>query len=162
MDRQRDPKRLFPVQGQLDRVYSHWRCRCVLAQPVGADGVVGGQEPIEYPTLFQTIDDGPPKQTFFNIPRNTSMVMINGTVGPTYTSLLDFSLSPPPPGDTDFYHNVGMNNAWTAPAATLYLAALDPTIEYSFTISRSLIDTWNASNPNDVGLHSVTFYNALS
>lgn len=116
-------------------------------------------------------DSGSTSRTFFAVPSNSSMMMINGTMGPDHStasvvvSPLPISYSPDISSDDSDKRVV--YNPWIARDAVIYLAILDPAVEYDVTITPSddtPVDSVNGTSgpvKNRIGLHSVTFYSGL-
>lgn len=96
------------------------------------------------------------------------MLIINGTMGPDHgqatvtTNPLPASYGQVGVGDTKYLYN-----PWVARDAVIYIATLDPAIEYDVSIQAE----WSKIDSNDtnatqsvggIGLHSVTFYSAFA
>jgi hypothetical protein len=122
----------------------------------------GGQQPIPYEHLVgnASIASTTP-QTSFLVPANTSLIMINGTMGPTQYNA-KVKLSPPAPDAYNNVNNTGVKwyetyHQWVACDAVIYVAALDPATDYNVTIVGNSSTEYDLS---EIGLHSVTFWNA--
>lgn len=98
---------------------------------------------------------GDAPQVVIDIPKNTGFIAINGTSGPnqgTYT--LGFSpdvmLAPAQSGQA-----TGISSAtWITPVL-LAVTPLNPEIKYTLTISGG------STAPNDLALHSLTYYGGV-
>lgn len=82
----------------------------------------------------------------FPLPTNMSYIMFNGTLGPDYL-LQQITLSPSPPGASNLVTSNSMIYAvpYNVPNSPMYMAALDPSVQYSVTInSRDPIHATNS------------------
>ncbi|WOO80218.1 uncharacterized protein LOC62_03G003731 [Vanrija pseudolonga] len=116
-------------------------------------GGANGQQPTQYPTLRGGNGSG----LTFNVPANTSFIMLNGTVGPDQ-GVVHIVWTPPPPYQDVNYNLAVTNNAWQAPSV-LYMGALDPAVSYSVAISA---DADGTAPVNKIGLASTSFWSAIS
>jgi len=123
-------------------------------------GGVGGQPAIAYPHM-QGFNNS---EVTFQIPRNTSFMYINGTLGPTARRHA-FTLNPGSPSGLISGGGGEPNMPWVVPYAIVYMVLLDPTVQYNISIKpvMFLAPGQRDDTPGDrITLHSATFFSALS
>lgn len=103
------------------------------------------QLPLSVPAMIGT----PGSLCSVSLPANTSFIYINGTAGIGHGSAT-FTLSPPPP--QGFPTTINTFNPWAA-AVVLYFTPLDPTLQYSLSIS--------VGQDGVLGLDTLEIYSAL-
>ncbi|KAL1413499.1 hypothetical protein Q8F55_001273 [Vanrija albida] len=118
----------------------------------GSIGASGDETP--YPHLLGTNTS----TLAFAVPANTSLLLLNGTTGPD-KGVYVVALTPPPPL-AEASVNVDAQSKWTDPVL-LYLAALDPAVQYTVALSSSVLGGWTEVEGRQ-GYHSATFYSGLS
>ncbi|KAL1413581.1 hypothetical protein Q8F55_001355 [Vanrija albida] len=92
----------------------------------------------------------------FNIPHNTSYLVVNGTAGPDNGIMFYlWNVSPPL---VEQVSGFSAYNAWAAPNV-MYAMTLDPGVVYNLTLGPF---TSTNKTGNAFALHSVAFYSALS
>jgi len=132
----------------------------------------GGQAAIAYEhAVASSPDNSAAVTTLFSVPANTTMLIINGTLGPmngqaaitVLPPVLSAEQLPRTTNVSDPAYALGARvihsvfNWWTQPDAVIYLAVLDPTVQYNVTIAPYGLTAADKVY-GEIGLHSVTFY----
>lgn len=96
-------------------------------------------------------------ETAFNVPDNTSFLIINGTIGPAHYAI-SVTISPAPMSNPTLGPQPEVFNFWAGRDAVLHYAVLDPSKQYNVTIMGWGSDSLGLT---DFGVHSVTFWSSL-
>ena len=114
----------------------------------------GSQTSAAYNATAVNFFDNPSATCTFTLPTNISYVMFNGTLGPEYTTMQVKVTPSPPSTNAQMAAGTFLNyNNYNVPNTPVYLAALDPALQYTFVVNAK-----DAAHGQEGGFSGLTLY----